>query len=152
MWFSVVPLSYSFHISLTSWGDGNWDQSCEKSTIFALLLHDEVPLKTAQQDSFLIGNIPRVLSHIDAREVVLFMTPQGKESRGSILRPFFWILLYVLLLLADCDLYPFLVTYHNCDYTTFKEFYEFFYWIIKIDSGLGNTRTHTWCQMWGKYL
>ena len=88
--------------------------------------HEDAPLKAAQQDSFLIGNIPHVLSHIDARKVVLFTTPQGKENRGSTLRPFFWILLYVLLLLADCDLYHFLVIYHNCDYTTFKEFYEVF--------------------------
>lgn len=51
--------------------------------------HDEAPLKAAQQDSFLIGNIPRVLSHTDAREVVLFMTPQRKENRGSTPRPFF---------------------------------------------------------------
>lgn len=88
--------------------------------------HDEAPLKMGHQDLFLVGSTPCVLSHIDAREVLLFLTPRGEENRSSTLRPFFWILLYVLLLLADFDPYPFLVIYHNCEYTTFKEFCEFF--------------------------
>lgn len=51
---------------------------------------------------------------------------------------FFWILLCVLLLLVNFNLYSCHAVFHNCECTVFSEFCEFFWWSTETDSGFGD--------------
>lgn len=83
----------------------NGSQSC---------LHNRVPIKTEHSGlvSFLGWQYSIVMSHTDAEKVTLFQL-YGERTTGTSHLVLSWTLPYVLLPLANFNLYPFPVTYCN---------------------------------------
>lgn len=83
-------------------------------------LCDLAPITTLNAKAWwasLVGNTACMLSHMDAEQVSLSLTPQG-EKNGSSMLVTFLDMPYAPLPLADFNLYPFPVL--NCEYSGFQ--------------------------------